>query len=134
LSRFLTTYTWFTDIFLKLALDQFLLYRSYDHKIVLESDKKELTYSPLYKISIKELEATKQYLLKNLDKGFIKTSQIPFAALIFFVKKPNGSLRFYIDYHKLNLLSRKDRYLLPLIDKTLARISYTKIFLKLDIR
>jgi hypothetical protein len=35
------------DIFLKLMLDQFLLYRPYDYKIVLESNKKIFTYSPL---------------------------------------------------------------------------------------
>jgi hypothetical protein len=74
LSRFLITYTWSIDIFLKLVLDQLLLYRSYDYKIVFESDKKELIYSLLYKISIKELEAIKQYLFENLDKGFIKTN------------------------------------------------------------
>jgi hypothetical protein len=84
---FLIIYTWFIDIFSKLILDQFLLYRSYDYKIVLESDKKELTYSLLYKISAEELETTKQYLLENLDKGFIKTSQILFAAFIFFCQK-----------------------------------------------
>jgi hypothetical protein len=56
------------------VLDQFLLYRSYDHKIVLESDKKEFIYSLLYKINAKELKTTKQYLLKNLDKGFIEVS------------------------------------------------------------
>ena len=51
-----------------------------------------------------------------------------------FVKKPSGGLRFYIDYRKLNALTRKDRYPLPLIDETLARISSAKIFTKLDIR
>jgi hypothetical protein len=31
-------------------------------------------YSALYKQSIKELKATKKYLLDNLEKGFIKYS------------------------------------------------------------
>ena len=51
-----------------------------------------------------------------------------------FVKKPNGGLRFYIDFHKLNAITRKDRYPLPLIDETLARLTKAKIFTKLDIR
>jgi hypothetical protein len=51
---FLITYTWFMDIFLKFALDQFLPYRPYDHKIILESNKKELTYNPLYKINVEK--------------------------------------------------------------------------------
>jgi hypothetical protein len=40
LSCFLIIYIWFTDIFLKLVLDQFLLYRLYDYKIIVESYKK----------------------------------------------------------------------------------------------
>jgi hypothetical protein len=56
------------------VLDQFLLYRSYDYKIILKSDKKELTYSLLYKISAKKLETIKQYPFENLYKSFVKTS------------------------------------------------------------
>jgi hypothetical protein len=54
-----------------------------------------------------ELEVVKKSLVKNLDKGFIKPSQVLFAALVLFVKKPDGSLRFCIDYRKLNLLIKK---------------------------
>ena len=42
--------------------------------------------------------------------------------------------RFCIDFRKLNAITRKDRYPLPLIDETLARFSRAKIFTKLDIR
>jgi hypothetical protein len=108
-------------------------HRSYDHKIVLEAEN-NLGYSPLYKMTAKELETTKQYLVDNLNKGFIAPSQSPFAAPVLFVKKADGSLRFCIDYRKLNQITRKDRYPLPLIDETLARISKAKIFTKLDIR
>jgi hypothetical protein len=73
-------------------------------------------------------------LTDNLAKGFIEPSQAPFAAPVLFVKKPNGSLRFCIDFRTLNTLTHKDRYLLLLIDETLARISNTKVFTKLDIR
>ena len=55
-----------------------------------------------------ELWAIKQYLIKNLYKGFIKASQAPFTALILFIKKYNGSLQFYINYYKLNSLTYKD--------------------------
>jgi hypothetical protein len=53
---------------------------------------KELTYSPLYKINAEKLETTKQYLLENLNKSFIKANQAPFATPVFFVKKPNRNL------------------------------------------
>ena len=67
-------------------------------------------------------------------KGFIVPSKAPFASPVLFVSKPNSRLRFYVDYRKLNSLTKKDQYPLPLIDETLACISSTKIFTKLDIR
>ena len=58
--------------------------------------------------------------MDNLVKGFIKPSQALFASPILFIKKLNRGLRFYINYRKLNNITRKDRYPLPLLDKTLA--------------
>jgi hypothetical protein len=55
-----------------------------------------------------ELKVVKKYLVDNLDKGFIEPSQALFATPILFVKKADGSLRFYIDFRKLNLLIKKD--------------------------
>ena len=81
----------------------------------------------------KELKVVKKYLVKNLDKGFIKLSQVLFMALVLFVKKLDRSLYFYINYRKLNLLTKKDWYSLLLINKTLAWIGRTKLFTKLDI-
>jgi hypothetical protein len=108
-------------------------HQTYNHKIVLENDT-VLSHSPLYNHSAKELEALKAYLVDNLAKGFIESSQAPFGAPILFVKKPNGSLRLCVDYRKLNALTRKDRYPLPLIDETLARMAAAKVYTKLDIR
>ena len=61
-------------------------------------------------------------------------SQAPFVSPVLFVKKLNGGLRFCIDFRKINNLTRKDRYPLPLINETLARLSKAKIYTKLDIR
>jgi len=76
----------------------------------------------------------KKYITKNLDKGFISANTAPFAAPILFARKGDGSLRFYIDYRKLNLITKKDRYPLPLLKETLSRLSRAKIFTKIDIR
>jgi hypothetical protein len=106
-------------VFSKSKSDKLPLYRLYDHKIKLEGDN-TLEYSLLYKITTAELETVKKYLINNLDKGFIKASQALYAAPVLFVKKPDGSLRFCIDFRKLNQITCKNRYLLPLINKTLA--------------
>jgi hypothetical protein len=67
-----------------------------------------------------KLKTVKKYLINNLDKGFIKASQALYIAPVLFVKKPDRSLRFCIDFRKLNQLTYKDCYPLPLIDETLA--------------
>jgi hypothetical protein len=72
--------------------------------------------------------------MENLNKGFIVNSSSPFASLVLFVKKANGSLRFYVDYWKLNSLTYNDLYPILRIDKLLGRVLKAKVFTKLDIR
>lgn len=125
-----------SDVFSRKASDTLAPHRTYDHQIILEEGKgsHQLGFSPLYKMTTEELQVLKDYLMENLHKGFIGPSQAPFAAPVLFVRKPNGSLRFCIDFRKLNELTKKDQYPLPLIDETLAQISRAKVFTKLDIR
>jgi len=110
--------------------------RAYNHKIQLHNpeDIDGLGYSPLRKQSTQQLLEVKRFLEENLKKGFIEDSSAPFASPILFVKKHDGSLRFCIDFRKLNNVTRKDRYPLPLIDETLSRLAKAKIYTKLDIR
>ncbi len=64
----------------------------------------------------------KEYLIKHLNKGFISLSSASYASLILFAEKKNESLRFCVNYKKLNALIKRDRYPLLLINETLARI------------
>jgi hypothetical protein len=80
-----------------------------------------------------ELLVLRTTLTDLLDKGFIRVSNLPAAAPVLFVKKPGGGLRFCIDYRGLNQITRKDRYLLPLIYKTLRTIGQAKWYSKLDV-
>jgi transposase InsO family protein len=124
----------YKDVFSKTESDKLPIHREYDHKIVLESPLPS-SYSPLYRQSTEELQVLKQYILDNLDKGFIEhAGQVPFASPILFVKKPDGGLRLCIDYRKLNNITRKDAYPIPRIDELLTRVTGKKWFTKLDIR
>jgi hypothetical protein len=50
-------------------------HRPYDYKIEIKPDKENvLGYTPLREQSIAELQATKQYIVDNLAKGFIEPS------------------------------------------------------------
>jgi hypothetical protein len=75
----------------------------------------------------------KKYLLKNLDKGFIKLSQALYLLPVLFVKKLNKGLRFCINFRKFNAITHKDCYLLLLINETLICFTKAKNFIKLDI-
>ena len=126
-------YTNYKDVFSKKASDQLAPYRLYNYKIQLEGEN-NLGFSPLYNHNLEELLAMKKYITDNLHKGFIASSNAPYTVPILFARKGDSSLRFCIDYRKLNLLTKKDRYLLPLIDETLACLGKAQIFTKLDIR
>jgi hypothetical protein len=80
-----------------------------------------------------ELDLVKKYIKDNLLKGFIKASKAPFASPILFVRRLGGGLRFCVDYRKLNAITRKDAYPLPLIDETLTQIIGAKYLTKIDI-
>ncbi len=69
-----------------------------------------------------KLQKVKEYLIKHLNKSFISFSFVLYASLILFVEKKDGSLRFCVNYRKLNALIKRDRYSLLLINETLIRI------------
>ena len=97
------------NLYSKKESDKLPPHRAFDHKITILQDP-DVKYSLLYKISTSELETIRQYLTENLQKGFITPNDSPFASLVLFIKKTNGSLRFYVDYRRLNAISKKDRY------------------------
>lgn len=91
-------------------------------------------YCPLYKQSLEELTVCKDYIMEKLSLGFFEPILAPFTSPVLMARMPNGKLRFCVDYRRLNTLTKKDRYPLPLTDELLQRVSHAKIFTKLDIR
>ena len=55
---------------------------------------------------------------------------------VFFVKKKDGRLQFFQDYRKLNAMTVKNTYPLPLVPDIINRISDSKAryFTKLDVQ
>ncbi len=69
-----------------------------------------------------KLQKIKKYLIKHLNKEFISLSFVFYVSLILFTEKKDESLRFCINYKKLNALIKRNRYSLLLINETFARI------------
>ena len=70
----------------------------------------------------------KTYIKANLASNFIRPSKSPAGTLILFVLKKDDSLRLCVDYRGLNNLIIKNRYLLPLIGKSLDCLGRAKHF------
>jgi hypothetical protein len=108
--------------------------RKWDHTINLVPG-----HSPVrgrcYPLAFREKEALKDFISTNKLSGKIRGSDSPFASPFFFRPKPGtGELRGIQDYRKLNEVTIKDRYPLPLIQDILRRAQGSKIFTKMDLR
>ena len=68
-----------------------------------------------------------------LQKDVIEPSSSPWSSPIVLVTKKDGSMRFCIDYRKVNNLTKKDAYPLPRIDDTLETLAGSTWFTTLDL-
>lgn len=107
--------------------------RAYDHAIPLLPEaipinSKPYHYSPQHK---SEIERQVQELLQA---GLIAHSHSPFASPVLLVKKKDGSWRFCVDYRKLNDITIKNRFPMPIIEEILDELAGSKFFTKLDMR
>ena len=68
-----------------------------------------------------------------LKKNVIQPSTSPWASPIVLVRKKDGSMRFCVDYRKVNAVTRKDAYPLPRVDDTLDTLSGSRWFTTLDL-
>ena len=89
---------------------------------------------PYRRIPPAMFEEVRQHLKEMLDAGAIRESQSPYSSNVVLVRKKDNSLRFCIDYRKLNSRTIPDAYSLPRIDETIDSLSGSKYFSKLDLR
>jgi len=126
-------YKKFSHIFSKEKANILAEHRPYDMTIDLKPGTTP-PFLPIYSLSEPELKELRSYIDDNLANGHIQHSKSPAGAPILFVKKKDGSLRMCVDYRKLNEITIKNRYPLPLITEILNRLSKSTIFTKIDLR
>ena len=79
-----------------------------------------------------KLVVLKEYINKNLRRGFIKESTLRARALVLFVFKKDKGLQLVINYYKLNNITIKDKYSTLLLAKLNNKLKEAKFFTKLD--
>jgi len=108
------SYQEYSDLGSANAANQLPEHGPQDLAIVLEEGKLPPN-QPLYNLSAAELKTLRDYIEKNLQRGFIQRSRSPTGAPVLFAKKKDGTLRLCVNYRGLNKITLKNCHPLPLI-------------------
>ena len=81
-----------------------------------------------------QYDEVRRHLGEMLDCGVIRESHSPYSSPVVLVRKRDGSLRFCIDYRKLNSKTIKDSYALPRIEEALEAMGGSQWFSVLDLK
>ena len=107
--------------------------KGYKHTIELIEGAKPFKI-PYRRIPPSMWEEVRDHIEKMLSSGVIEPSSSPFASPIVLVRKKDNSLRFVVDYRKLNSLTVKDAFGLPRPQDIFDRLSKAKWFSGLDLK
>lgn len=105
----------------------------HDHKIPLKEGSDPINIRP-YRYPLHQKDVIEKMTQELLDQGIIQHSNSPFASPVVLVKKKDGSWRMCIDYRKLNQITVKDKFPIPLIEELLDELGGAKYFSKIDLK
>lgn len=124
----------YADVFSEELFKELPPNRIFDCEITFKEGAKLPKPTRAYPFSPAEDQAMREYIEAELASGKISPSESPLAAHCFFVKKSNGTLRMVVDYRKVNDITIKDSFPLPLLSKLIEHTKGSKWFFKLDLR
>ena len=85
------------------------------------------------RIPFAKREQARELLEKMLKRDVVEPSTSPWSSPIVLVTKKDGSIRFCVDFRRLNEITRKDAYPLPRVDDTLDTLAGSRWFSTLDL-
>ncbi len=107
--------------------------RVWDHTIELKEGSPDAIDCKVYPLNQTEDMAIQEFIKNELEKGYICISKSPYMSPFFFIWKKDGKLRLVQDYRKINTLTVRNQYLLPLISDLIRDLSNAHIYTKLDV-
>uniref|UniRef100_A0A670IL45 Gypsy retrotransposon integrase-like protein 1 n=1 Tax=Podarcis muralis TaxID=64176 RepID=A0A670IL45_PODMU len=123
-----------SNVFSEREADKLPPHRPFDCQINLLPGA-QLPVGKLYAMSDREMQELREFIDKNLKRGFIRESRAVGGSPVFFVDKKNADRpRLVVDFRALNAVSEPLAFPMPRIDDLLTRVRKGKIFTKLDLR
>jgi hypothetical protein len=87
-----------------------------------------------YRLSPMQRQEVDRNVNEMLKNNIITESLSPYSSPVLLVKKADGTMRFCIDFRRLNAITKKDVYPLPRIDETLDKLGSAKFYSTLDLQ
>ena len=102
-----------------------------EHRIELVDGTKPIFQQP-YRCGIERRKAEEAEVRRMLQAEVIEPSTSEWASPVILVPKPDGSLRFCVDYRKLNAVTKRDSYPMPRMDECIDSLGDATLFSTLD--
>lgn len=109
-------------------------HKPWDHTIELKEGAPKAIHARVFPMSQPEDEKLGRFLDNVLTQGYIVPSKSLMVSPVFFIKKKDRKLHFVQDYRKLNAVTIKNRYPLPLASNIINHLTKAKIFTKFNVR
>lgn len=106
--------------------------RVYDHSIPSLPNTAPVNCRP-YRYSPEQKDEVERQVANMLKSGIVVPSLSPFASPVLLVKKKDNFWRFCVDYRKLNNISVKNKFPLPIIDQFFDEIAGVQYFSTIDL-
>lgn len=90
-------------------------------------------HSSPYKIPQKLEEEVNKEIEKMLQLGIIRPSMSPWASPVVIVPKPDGTIRFCVDYRKVNKVTKMDAYPIPSMERMIEKVASAKYISTIDL-
>ena len=71
---------------------------------------------------------------KLVDKGMARSSSSSFCSPVLLVHKKDGTYRMCVDYRALNLITIKNRFLVPRIEDLFDKLQGSTYFSRIDLK
>ncbi|MBW0556768.1 hypothetical protein O181_096483 [Austropuccinia psidii MF-1] len=126
-----SAYHHYLDVFSKVKAEKLPSHRACDHHIKLEGSLPPA--GVIYSLSNQDSDTLRAYIPENFEKVCIGLRSSLTGAPVLFVKKKDGGLCLCVDYHKLNAVTRKNKYPVLPMNQLLTVFNGSFIFSKNDL-